>query len=172
MATFAAESKSEGIKLISHEGESFSVPLEVAKMSTLVGTMLSGDEEEDQDKEIPLPNVKAPILAKVIEFCKHHVTDPMTPFEKPLKDADLTKLIQEFYATFIMSTDNDTLYHLTLAANYLDISPLLDLCSARIASFIKDKTVEQIRENLNIVCDFTPEEEAQVREENKWADDL
>ena len=71
-----------------------------------------------------------------------------------------------------MSTDNDTLYHLTLAANYLDISPLLDLCSARIASFIKDKTVEQIRENLGIVCDFTPEEEAQVREENKWADDL
>ena len=91
---------------------------------------------------------------------------------QPLKDADLTKLIQEFYATFIMSTDNDTLYHLTLAANYLDISPLLDLCSARIASFIKDKTVEQIRENLNIVCDFTPEEEAIVREENKWADDL
>lgn len=82
MSSFAAESKSEGIKLISHEGESFSVPIEVAKMSTLVGTMLSGDEEEDQDKEIPLPNVKAPILAKVIEFCKHHVTDPMTPFEK------------------------------------------------------------------------------------------
>lgn len=89
-----------------------------------------------------------------------------------MKDADLTKLVQEFYATFIMSTDNDTLYHLTLAGNYLDISPLLDLCSARIASFIKDKTVEQIRENLGIVCDFTPEEEAQVREENKWADDL
>lgn len=82
MSSFAAESKTEGIKLISHEGESFSVPLEVAKMSTLVGTMLTGDEEEDQDKEIPLPNVKAPILAKVIEFCKHHVTDPMTPFEK------------------------------------------------------------------------------------------
>ncbi len=82
MASFAAESKTEGIKLISHEGESFSVPIEVAKMSALVSTMLSGDEEEDQDKEIPLPNVKAPILAKVIEFCKHHVTDPMTPFEK------------------------------------------------------------------------------------------
>lgn len=82
MSSFAAESKTEGIKLISHEGESFSVPIEVAKMSALVSTMLSGDEEEDQDKEIPLPNVKAPILAKVIEFCKHHVTDPMTPFEK------------------------------------------------------------------------------------------
>lgn len=81
MASFAAESKSEGIKLVSHEGESFCVSPEVAKMSTLVGTMLSGDEE-DEEKEIPLPNVKAPILAKVIEFCKHHVQEPMTPFEK------------------------------------------------------------------------------------------
>lgn len=69
-----------------------------------------------------------------------------------------------------MGTDNDTLYNLTLAANYLDIPPLLDLCSARIASFIKDKTVEQIRANLNIVVDMTPEEEAQIREENKWAE--
>jgi S-phase kinase-associated protein 1 len=32
--------------------------------------------------------------------------------------------------------------------------------------------VEEIRCNLNIVNDFSPEEEAQVREENKWADDL
>jgi S-phase kinase-associated protein 1 len=92
--------------------------------------------------------------------------------EQPLKDNNLSRLIQEYYATFITSTDNDTLYHLTLAANYLDIQPLLDLCSARIASFIKDRTVEEIRTNLGIVCDFTPEEEAQVREENKWADDL
>ena len=89
-----------------------------------------------------------------------------------LKDTDLTKLIQPFYAQFIMSTDNDQLFNLTLAANYLDITPLLDLCSARIASFIKGKTVEEIRTNLGIVCDFSPEEEAQVREENKWADDL
>lgn len=73
---------------------------------------------------------------------------------------------------FITSLDNETLMHLTLAANYLDIRPLLDLCSARIASFIKGKSVEEIRKNLGIVVDFTPEEEAAVREENKWADEL
>ena len=83
MASFAEESKTDAIKLVSHEGESFSVSLEVAKMSTLVGTMLSSEDDEDNaEKEIPLPNVKAPILAKVIEFCKHHVAQPMTPFEK------------------------------------------------------------------------------------------
>ena len=68
--------------------------------------------------------------------------------------------------------DKDTLFNLTLAANYLDIKPLLDLCCARIASFIKNKTPEEIRVNLDIVNDFSPEEEAQVRSENKWVDEV
>lgn len=81
-------------------------------------------------------------------------------------------MVQQFYAKFIVEMNNDNLFHLTLAANYLDIKPLLDLCSAKIASMIKDKTVEQIRVNLDIVNDFTPEEEAKVREENKWIEEL
>jgi S-phase kinase-associated protein 1 len=81
-------------------------------------------------------------------------------------------LVQEFYFGYITPLDNDMLFHLILAANYLDIAPLLDLCSARIASMIKGKTVEEIRTNLNIVCDFTAEEEAVVREENKWSEDI
>jgi S-phase kinase-associated protein 1 len=54
----------------------------------------------------------------------------------------------------------------------LDIGPLLDLCCARIASFVKDKSPEEIRQNLNVEVDMTPEEEAQIRAENAWADDL
>ena len=65
-----------------------------------------------------------------------------------------------------------SVFHLTLAANYLDIRPLVDLCSAKIASLIKGKTPEEIRANLNIVNDFSAEEEAVVREENRWVEEL
>lgn len=58
-----------------------------------------------------------------------------------------------------------------MAANYLDIKPLLDLTCATVASMIKGKTPEEIRKTFNIVNDFTPEEEAQVREENKWCEE-
>jgi hypothetical protein len=34
------------------------------------------------------------------------------------------------------------------------------------------KTPEEIRRTFNIKNDFTPEEEAQVREENKWCEEL
>lgn len=174
MAALVDADDNDTVKLISQDNESFVVTKKVAKMSKLITDMMLVDEDnDDEEREIPLPNAKGPILGKVLEFCKHHCgEEEMTPFEKPLKDADLSKLVQEFYSNFIVNVDQETLFHLTLAANYLDIRPLLDLCSARIASFIKGKTPEQIRENLNIVCDFTPEEEAQVRDENKWADDL
>mmetsp|Transcript_20531 Transcript_20531/g.28295 ORF Transcript_20531/g.28295 Transcript_20531/m.28295 type:complete len:194 (-) Transcript_20531:176-757(-) len=162
------------IRLVSQDGESFVTTEEIAQMSELVKTMIvDGVEGDDEDREIPLPNVHGEILAKVVEFCTHYTkVEAMTELEKPLKDSDLTKLVQDYYSSFILSLDHDAVFHLTLAANYMDIRPLLDLCCAKIASLIKGKTPEEIRNNLNIVNDFSPEEEAKVREENRWADDL
>ena len=50
----------------------------------------------------------------------------------------------------------------------MDIKPLLELVSAKVASIIKGKTTEEIRKTFNITNDFTPEEEQQIIEENKW----
>ncbi len=80
------------------------------------------------------------------------------------------EIVQEWYANFV-AIDQETLFELILAANYMDIKPLLDLTCATVASLIKGKSPEEIRKQFNIVNDFTPEEEAQVREENKWCED-
>ena len=50
----------------------------------------------------------------------------------------------------------------------MDIKPLLELASAKVASIIKGKNTEEIRKTFNITNDFTPEEEQQILEENKW----
>jgi S-phase kinase-associated protein 1 len=117
-----------------------------------------------------LPNVKAEVLKKVIEFCTHHHEDPMTEIEKPLKSATMAEVVQKWYAEFV-SVQQVTLFELILAANYMDIKPLLDLTCATVASMIKGKTPEEIRQTFNISNDFSPEEEAQVREENKWCEE-
>ena len=70
-----------------------------------------------------------------------------------------------------VNIEQEVLFELILAANYLDIKSLLDLTCAKVASMIKGKTTEEIRKQFNIVNDFTPEEEAQVREENRWCED-
>jgi hypothetical protein len=73
------------VHLVSQEGESFDVPLNVAKMSELVKTMVDEDQDDEEAQEIPLPNVKSSILAKVIEFIKHYKVDPMYEIEKVLE---------------------------------------------------------------------------------------
>jgi S-phase kinase-associated protein 1 len=45
------------------------------------------------------------------------------------------------------------------------------LTCATVASMIKGKGPEDIRNTFNITNDFSPEEEAQVREENKWCEE-
>ena len=57
---------------MSKEGDTFEGPVEIAKLSNLVVTTLGEDEEDDDMVEIPLPNVKASVLAKVIEYCTHY----------------------------------------------------------------------------------------------------
>lgn len=145
------------------------VPRQVAEMSVLVREMLA-DDDSDESPEIPLPNVQKETLAKIVEFCQHHVNDPMPEIEKPLKSQNLADSVGEWDAQFI-DVDQSMLFSIILAANYMDLPSLLDLSCAKVASMIKGKTPEEIRRTFNIVNDFTPEEEAQVREENKWCED-
>jgi S-phase kinase-associated protein 1 len=158
------------VDLVSQEGDNFQVKKKVARMSELVKTMTCEDDDEEEQQEIPLPNVKSQILAKVMEFCKHYSEESMNDIEKPLKSANMNEVVQEWYANYV-DVEQEVIFELILAANYMDIKPLLDLTCAAVASMIKGKTPEEIRKTFNIVNDFTPEEEAQVREENKWCEE-
>ena len=161
------------VNLVSSEGDKFEVETKVAAMSELVKTMLKEDDEDDSDGEdaddqaIPLPNVKSTVLAKVVEFCVYHTTNVMKEVEKPLKSANMAEVVSKWDAAFV-AIEQEMLFELILAANYMNIKSLLDLTCAKVASMIKGKTAEEIRKTFNIVNDFTPEEEVQVREENRW----
>jgi len=61
------------------------------------------------------------------------------------------------------------LFELVTAANFMDIKPLLDLTCYAVAVMIKGKSADEIRSIFNISADFTPDEEHQVQQENKWA---
>jgi len=143
------------------------VTRKVAIMSELVKTMCDNDTEE---KEIPLPNVKGEVLEKVVSYMTYHADNPAKEIEKPLKSANMGEVVSQWDADFV-DVDQELLFELILAANYMDIKPLLDLTCAKVASMIKGKSPEQIRKTFNIHNDFTPEEEEAVRAENKWAEE-
>uniref|UniRef100_A0A8C9F0D3 S-phase kinase-associated protein 1 n=1 Tax=Pavo cristatus TaxID=9049 RepID=A0A8C9F0D3_PAVCR len=128
-----------------------------------------GMDDEGDDDPVPLPNVNAAILKKVIQWCTHHKDDPPPPEDDENKEKrtdDIPVWDQEF-----LKVDQGTLFELILAANYLDIKGLLDVTCKTVANMIKGKTPEEIRKTFNIKNDFTEEEEAQVRKENQWCEE-
>jgi len=155
------------VKLLSQEGELIEVEEEVAMKSTLIKNMI---EDAGTEEDIPLPNVKTSVLKKVLEYCQHYKNDNPPEIEKPLKSTNMIDVVPEFDAKYIDLENLEEIFEIILAANYLDIKSLLDLSCAKIASLIKGKTPEEIRKTFNIQNDFTPEEENQIREENKWAE--
>ena len=155
------------VNLVAEEGEPIEVDEEIATMSVLVKSMI---DDSGADEDIPLPNVKKATLEKVIELCKNHKEDPLQDIEKPLKTNNIKEVVSPWYGDFV-DVKIEELYEIILAANYLDIKPLLEVTCAAVAAMMKGKSIEEIRELFNIENDFTPEEEEQIREENKWAEE-
>ncbi|KAL3529949.1 hypothetical protein ACH5RR_009271 [Cinchona calisaya] len=151
-------SSSKMIVLKSSDGETFELEEAVARESQTIKHMI---EDNCANTCIPLPNVTSNILAKVIEYLNKHVAT------KP-SSSDSEESLNTFDTDFV-KVDHGTLLDLIMAANYLDIKSLLNLTCQTVADMIKDKKPEEIRAFFNIVNDYTPEEEEEVRRENAWA---
>ena len=158
------------IKLQSSDGEIFPVDVLIAKQSVTIKTMLEdlGMDEEDEE-EVPLPNVNADTLKKVIQWASYHKDDPPLPEDDDNKEKRTDDISS--WDTDFLKVDQGTLFELILAANYLDIKGLLDVTCKTVANMIKGKTPEEIRKTFNIKNDLTPAEEEQIRKENEWCEE-
>jgi S-phase kinase-associated protein 1 len=136
-------------------------------MSQMVADFI--EDDDDTDTGVPITNVRAPVLTKVIEYCTHYQEEAMTPITTPLKSSRIEDLVQPWYANFVQ-VEQPMLFELVTAANYMDIKSLLDLTCLAVSIYIKGKSAEELRRIFNISDEFSPEEEEQVREENSWAE--
>lgn len=153
-------SASQIVTLISSEGDKVVVSREAALLSGVIRNIF--EESGDVNEAIPIPKVKTRILEKIVEYCQYHVKNPPIEIPQPLRTANLADVVSDWDNNFI-NLDKETLFELILAENFLDIKPLLELSCAKVASLIKGKSPEQIRKDFNIINDFTPEEERQVK---------
>ena len=140
------------------DGETVIVEKEIASNSEWVKHIVDGSEQND---EIPLPQIKKAILDKVIEYCTYINTNPPPVIEQPLISNDLSELVSPWYAEFV-NLEQEVLFDLIHAANFLDIKSLLKLASAKVATLIKGMTIPEIREFFNTDDDFLPEEQPHI----------
>jgi len=158
------------LTLQSSDAAEITVDKEVAERSILIKNMVGDLGEEATSDAIPIPNVNEAVLKKVLEWCEHHRADPPQANEDDSDSRKKTTDIDEWDQKF-MQVDQEMLFEIILAANYLDIKALLDVGCKTVANMIKGKSPEEIRKTFNITNDFTPEEEDQIRRENEWAED-
>ncbi|GMM44358.1 SCF ubiquitin ligase subunit [Pichia kluyveri] len=173
-------STNRSIVIITSDNEKFTVERKVAEKSLLIKNMLknllpvdgeaSDSEDEDNDIiEVPTQNVRSAVMKNILEWCEHY-KDVEFPEEDQEDDSKKSAPIDPWDKNFL-NVDQEMLYEIILAANYLNIKPLLNAGCKIVAEMIRGKSPEEIRKTFNIVNDFTPEEEAAIRRENEWAED-
>jgi len=170
MSAAAPAANEAKVILTSSDGNDHTVLRIVAERSMLIKNMLEDLGDGVIDQNVPIPNVNEQVLKKVIEWCTHHQNDPVTTQDDDSDSRKKTTDIEEWDQKF-MQVDQEMLFEIILASNYLDIKPLLDVGCKTVANMIKGKSPEEIRKTFNITNDFTPEEEEQIRRENEWAED-
>lgn len=144
------------VTLVSNDGVKFTITEEVANKFGAVKNIL----EINPHGDIPLLEVTSKILEKIIIFTKYHVENPLK------EDENMTHWDNEFF-----KLDNQDLFDIIIAANYLDYKELLDLGCQSVANLIKGKSVDEIRKYFNIENDFEDDEIEQIRKENEWIEE-
>lgn len=152
------------ITLLSNDNKEIVIEKKAAEKSILIKNMI--EDIGESDAPIPLPNVNEKILLKIKEWMEHHKDDLYKEDYQDNRNLEIDEWDQGF-----LDIDQEMLFDIILAANYLDIKMLLDAGCKTVANMIKGKTAEEIRKIFNITNDFTQEEEAQIKKENEWAED-
>ncbi|KAB1216900.1 SKP1-like protein 10 [Morella rubra] len=129
------------------------------------------DDGVSYDSVIPLPNVSARALSRVVLYCTRSL-DFGAKSTAAIDEDDKKKVKEEreaFEVEFVGEENDEGIKELVLAANYLNIKDLLDFLNQSVANRIQNKSVEYVRRFFGIENDYTPEEEARIRQENEWA---
>ncbi|KAG8805345.1 hypothetical protein FRC17_005556 [Serendipita sp. 399] len=131
----------------------------------------SRQQAEEKGEDVQIAEVSAETYLKLAEWCRHHLEAPLqTPkVVTSVKDGSSFD-IDPWYQEFMTSLSQEELFEMMIAAQAWDIQPLLDLAAKTVATMLKGKSAQQIRELFDIENDFTPEEEAAIKKEHEWTD--
>ena len=152
------------ITLITHGGHK----VEVDQPAAFKLGYVKNEFESTQEEEITLPHdVSSQALDKIVEYCKYVVDHAEPQIEKPLKSTELK--LDEWFQKFV-NIDENQLFEIIIAADRYDCPSLLELASAKVASLIRDKSVEEQRKFFQVKSDHSAEDEERIREEIKHAE--
>ena len=156
------------IKIVTKDGKEIQLTKKAAELSELLKQTINDFPNEEI---FPLKEIDEKNAERIKEYLCHFNGNIPPEIKKPLTSTNMKNITDEWSAYFVDRMSLDDLVNLNVAANYMGINCLLDLCSAKIATFFKDKSEEEILKEFNISEPLTEEEKNKIREENKWIEE-
>jgi len=140
----------KSLTLISMEetsAQKFVINQKAAEMCKLVRSIVEGDHTTT---EIPIKKVKGEILQLIVEYLKHHNGKVPAEIAKPIRSVKMEKIVEDKWdADFINNMSKKVIFQVILGANYMDVPSLLHLGCAKIATLIKGKSPDEIKQILS-----------------------
>ncbi|PVH62436.1 hypothetical protein PAHAL_3G292700 [Panicum hallii] len=125
-----SEEEEEKVVLRCCDGEEFAVAVSVARNSGTISNMIDDDCVEGG---VPLPNVKAPAMSRVLEYLNR-------------KHSAAWEEARAFEKAFFERMTKEAMFEVILAGNYLHAEELLDAATQCAVDGIRGKSVPELRE--------------------------
>uniref|UniRef100_A0A7S3GJJ1 SKP1 component POZ domain-containing protein n=1 Tax=Palpitomonas bilix TaxID=652834 RepID=A0A7S3GJJ1_9EUKA len=131
------------ITLLSGDKQSVVVSRQTASLSHTIASMIEDFHAEEEVPPLPIDNVTGSVLEKVMNYCGER----QNMVREGVEYDDIKKWETEFFKDMA----EEELYPIILAANYLDIKPLLEASAGKAAEEIsKCGTPAEIRAKYGI----------------------
>ena len=168
-------------KLKSDNGKIFEIEEDcLLKYDFLKGLL---EDFSDPKQELPIKEVNDRTLERVVAFLKHYQKEEVKKIPCPcpsttveLKDGttihpvDLKAALCQWDYDFVTPLSIEEAIELVNAANSLNIQPLIDLASARLAYDFTNCSIEDARKKFGIESDMTKEEQDEMDKYLKYLD--
>ena len=164
----AKENEVSEIKIITKEGKEFTLSKKSCELSELLKSAIN---DYPTETSYPLNELDEKNAELIKEFLSHFNGEAPKEIEKPIQSNEMKNLTDEWSSNFIDKIPLEDLTNLTVAANYMGINSLLDLCCAKVATMCKDKNEDEILKTFKITEKFSEEEKNKIKSENKWIEE-
>lgn len=151
------------VRLVSSDQLSFEVECGACAQSLLLSSVL----DFGACASIPLPSVRGVELATIVAYMRHHEHAPAARIARPVAPGSL-RLVATAWDAQLVDLDGAAVLRLAMAANYVGLEPLLELCCAKMALTVMDSTIEQLRLGFGVTRNLTAKEQAVALDDSAW----
>lgn len=152
------------IELITTNDKVFKLDLQDIKYMNTLKLCLEDclDENYIQQCKIPIL-ITEKIFNFVVDFI--NLIKKYEPDRDPMIKNKYKIILSEWQISFIQSMNEDELFQVINAANYLEFNYLLDITLQHVANELSKKSIDEIENMFELVDPLTDDEEKQLRNE-------